>query len=974
MTIQLSAPKKERDYFNAGFKGILAVLEALSPAGPNVPNVLSNLKSAFGSLSVTPEDDAGHRAWVWAFKTLNYAVSDVLKTQRIKAPLSRKKDEAVKEFLEAATQFEGQELDEVTLKNPGISALFDKAHEALGPMILKATTGFDLGLDTLDEHFKQALRTGSNRTLCEDPSYFRVLEEALTGIAGEGARRDGHWARHAHWISHYYTDAPIFSPDEEEIIPLEAVYLPLRCFWHQIKNIEQEDGTEEQIKTAFVADLHRTIHDWLNKDPRHDPVRVVTGGPGSGKSSFARAFAHEVIQSGKQRVLFVQLQHMTLTGSLHDDIARYVDRRDTSTGENGSPGLPGNPLDWRKTDNMPVLMIFDGLDELSTREEDSERYARELLLALKLLLLPLNTDGTPVRALVLGRNLACQAAMSASDIRLEHMLNVAPIAKMNAQTCMVSSLDGDEIQDPGNLIEADQREDYWRKWAALQSLDPDTIPVAVTATSMEELNVEPLLLHLLLLSKYSGDGWQIAADNKNVVYEDILQKIFERNKNKDHFQAAGVDQPLFFEFMECLGIAAWRGNGRTGDEEDFRQIRKLYLNREKKFRNFHAASLKSVALNIHTRAGQDDASSGFEFIHKSFGEYLAARGLLSYALKTAAELETIDPEDVEQSWCQIIGVAELTYEIIDFLYNEARLKLTQETAVGPKDSLTDLINWVLVHGFSVHKLAPELSWTDLAARHSCSVSALLASTSAVATAIPIGDWDSYRSKTPWTVNIDWLATEKHPTIIFTNELSSQATRALRRINLNQQMLWNFPLISINLEGADMRESHSIWSLLVTSNLENANLDFCMFTEGQLKGVHLKGCSLVGAIFDKAHFVGVDMRHCDLRDASFVKLDASSRDGFRFHNTYTELHIMSAVDFEGADLTGADLSGADLSGALNLSINALNSAIGTFDTKLPDDIDRNKVIWSQEGYPSEKTDLALHQRRERIHKRRHPKSS
>lgn len=957
MTIKLIPPQKKRNYLDAGFNGILAVLEALGPTGPNIPNVLSNLKSGFGALKGATEDETGHRAWVWAYKTLSYAASDVLKTERIKAPLSRQKEEAVKEFLDAATRFDGQELDGLALTNPGLSPLFANAHEALGPMILKATTGSDLGLDTLNERFRQALRTGSNRTICEDPAYFRVLEDGLTGLAGESARRDGHWARHAHWISHQYTDTPIFSPDEEEIIPLEAVYLPLRCFWHQTQKVENEDGTEKLHKTAHVADLHRTVHNWLSRDARHDPIRVVTGGPGSGKSSFARAFAHEVIQSGAQRVLFIQLQHMTLTGSLHDDIAHYVDRRDTSTGKYGNPGLPGNPLDWRKTDEIPVLMIFDGLDELSTKEEDGERYARELLLALKLMLSPLNTDGTPIRALVLGRNLACQAAMDAANIPLEYMLNVAPIAKMDHETCMLSSRTDDDIKDPDNLMVDDQRVDYWRKWASLKGLDPKTTPRVITATSMKELNVEPLLLHLLMISKYSGDDWEIAADNKNVVYEDILQKIFERNKDKKHFQTAGVDELLFFEFMECLGIAAWRGNGRTGDEDDFRHIRKLHLNREKKFRDFPAASLKSVALNIHTRAGQEDASGGFEFIHKSFGEYLAARGLLSHSLKTARALDEQEPEDVEQNWLQIIGAAELTPEIINFLYDEARMKLTPDTAIGPKDALTELINWVLIHGFSVPNIASAQSWPDLVIRQRCAVSALIASASAIATVIPIGNWDSAEFDAPWTVNINWTKRGSFRTKEQFNNIGVSVETpiigALRRINLADQDLWDTGLSRTNLEGADMRCTVITWSLLIDSNLERANLQALYGAHTRLVHVSLRGSNLSETVFNNASFRGVDMRHCDLRKASFLRADASSRHSSLRANKYTGSKVSGSIDLEGADLAEADLSDADLSGAINLSLEAVNSAFGTIDTKLPDYIDRNKVIWLQEGATREK---------------------
>jgi uncharacterized protein YjbI with pentapeptide repeats len=695
------------------------------------------------------------------------------------------------------------------------------------------------------------------------------------------------------------------------------------------------------------------VQSWLSRDAKSDPLRVVTGGPGSGKSSFARAFAHEVIQMDKHRVLFIQLQHMTLTGSLFDDIARYVDRRDTFTGENGSPGLPGNPFDWRKTDETPLLIIFDGLDELSTKEEDSERYARELLLALKLLLSPLNTDGASIRALVLGRNLACQAAMESSNIPLNNMLNVAPIARMSKETCMISSSPEHKVSDPEGIMENDQREDYWRKWAAIKGEDPETMPEAITADSMKELNVEPLLLHLLMISKYSGDEWEVAAGNRNVVYEDILQKILDRNKEKDHFLAAGVTEGLFFELMECLGIAAWRGNGRTGDEDEFRLIRKLHLNREKMFKNFPAASLKSVALNIHTRAGQKDASSGFEFIHKSFGEYLAARGLLSHAIKTAVLLEEREAEDIEMPWSQIIGSAELTPEIITFLYDEARLKLTSNDAVGLKDELTELINWTLTNGFSVHKIGPELQWADLLSHQRCSISALIASTSAMATAIPIGDWDEVEFGAPWTVNIAWpenrLYRSKMQLNYFGVTDETTVVGALRRINFSDQELWDTGLNRTNLEGADFRGARSTWGLFIGSNFAGANLKFWDAANIRMRNVDLMGCNLSFSQLRSATFEGVNMRGCDLNNADLSDVDASSSRGSMSGSPYSDMRVRGSIDLEGANLADANLSAADLSGAVNLSLEAVNSAFGTDDTKLPDYIVRSKVVWLEKGY-------------------------
>ncbi|MDR6103429.1 hypothetical protein QE369_003626 [Agrobacterium larrymoorei] len=950
MSIVLTPPVKKKNFANAGFNGILAVLEAIGPTGPNIPNVLQNLKAGYDALTGTPDDTVGSRAWVWAFKTITYAVADALKAQQGRAPLSRQKDDAVKKFLATACDFEGQQLTASALANPGLSPIFDKARQEFGNLVLQATTGADIGLETLYENFNESLRASSNRAVAEDPTYFKAIEDALTGLAGEGTRRDAHWARHAHWISQQFTDTPVFSPDEDEVIPLEKVYLPLRCYWHQSVKREQESGNERSEFHAHVGELHSVVHAWLNTDPRREPIRVVTGGPGSGKSSFARAFAHEVIKQGKHRVLFMQMQHMSVTGSLQDDIARYVDRRDTATGKSGSPGLPGNPFDWRKSDEKPILLIFDGLDELSTKEEDGERYARELLLALKLMLSPINTDGTPVRALVLGRNVACQAALAAANMSTHCLLNVAPIARMTADTLHPSSGTPSDVHDPEQLVGKDQREEYWQKWAPLKGLDPKKIPNVITAKSMEELNVEPLLLHLLMISSYSGDDWEIAANNKNVVYEDILLKIFERNKNKDHFRAAGVDQALFFGLMECLAIAAWRGNGRTGDESDFRLVRKLHLNRERQFKEFPAASLKSVALNIHTRAGQDDADSGFEFIHKSFGEYLAARGLLSHAIKTVGALEESEPEDIELQWCQLIGGAELTSEIINFLYNEACLRMQPETASAYKEKLTEFVDWVLIYGFSVHKAAPETGWSQLATNQRCALAALFATASAMAFVIPIGDWDAVEFNPHWTLNIKWPdaknftvkrklydvgVSDEHPVI-----------GALRRLNLADTSLWDASLSRIDIEGADLRYARLNWSIFIGSNLSNVNMCCVNAAHTKFLFTDLRSSDLSYGDFEYSFFRSVEMRNCKLAGVNFSNADASSDDGFRAANTFTGSLVKGSIDFEGADLTGAFLHNADLSGALNLTVEALNSAIGDATTITPDYIDRSQIKWAE----------------------------
>jgi hypothetical protein len=125
------------------------------------------------------------------------------------------------------------------------------------------------------------------------------------------------------------------------------------------------------------------------------------------------------------------------------------------------------------------------------------------------------------------------------------------------------------------------------------------------------------------------DRWGDAADNRNVVYEAIFEKVFERDKSKASWTAAKLDRADFFTLMECLGLASWAGSGRTGNDQDFKRLRAGHASnrQEKRFETLRNADLKGAALQFYTRQ-ELDADTGFEFIHKSFGEYLIARALL----------------------------------------------------------------------------------------------------------------------------------------------------------------------------------------------------------------------------------------------------------------------------------------------------------------------------------------------------------
>ena len=449
-------------------------------------------------------------------------------------------------------------------------------------------------------------------------------------------------------------------------------------------------------------------------------------------------------------MVFIPLQHMALGGDLKDSIGRYLSNRWHAMRADGGAGFKDNPLDWTGEEERPLLLIFDGLDELTPSKEKAEELTRKFVASVIGMLWTMPT----VHAVVLGRPAACLEAMEVAEFELPRLtlLHVAKLTPLSLSDVGFNKLadyyrsaggESDEhLVAPNGLMELDQREDFWRRWAKLAGEDAGTVPPAITSTEMGELNAEPLLLYLLILSDYAGDKWEEALGNRNVVYEAIFARVFERNKKKQVFTAANLRKSDFFGLMECLGLAAWHGNGRTGTDEEFAVLRDLHLpDDSERFDRLPAASLRGAAVNFYTRRDLG-VDAGFEFIHKSFGEYLAARGLLSAAINLAEWMQAKKRrgkfEDVAHEWIKLIGNAELSEQIVVFTIGQARLLYHSDPdgVAAAKKALGGLFSWSLRNGMPAHLEGGKESFRQIETRQRCAEVALLLAVSALSQTLP----------------------------------------------------------------------------------------------------------------------------------------------------------------------------------------------------------------------------------------------
>lgn len=79
----------------------------------------------------------------------------------------------------------------------------------------------------------------------------------------------------------------------------------------------------------------------------------------------------------------------------------------------------------------------------------------------------------------------------------------------------------------------------------------------------------------------------------------------------------------FDALMQSLGLAAWHGGGRTDDGATYAKIRETFMPQslEAKAKQCNVTGLDNVALLFHTQK-DETTGQGYEFLHKSFGEYL----------------------------------------------------------------------------------------------------------------------------------------------------------------------------------------------------------------------------------------------------------------------------------------------------------------------------------------------------------------
>ncbi|MFZ1773494.1 MAG: pentapeptide repeat-containing protein, partial [Rhizobiaceae bacterium] len=407
---------------------------------------------------------------------------------------------------------------------------------------------------------------------------------------------------------------------------------------------------------------------------------------------------------------FLPLQHLEAAGSLEQRIHAALQSRVEDF--RFKHDFLSHVEDIAK--DQPLLLIFDGLDELVQSDETGDRALRDFVMQLESYLQSFNRGAAQakVMAIVSGRVGAADRAVSRTGI--------APNRVLHLLTYMVDDEEKRKFGKAENpRLEYDQRNDWWTKWASASGTKDAAIPDILLSKDLSPLSREPLLLYFVVMA----EAWKIEkadnALNRNAVYDAVLRRFHTRECAKEHSNLAKEFRDFddgYEPVLQSLAMAAWYdGSTRKGDISAVRGLLARLPQGDVLKPAFSRVTGDSdpafgASLAFHLRPVEGGKT--FEFLHKSFAEYLVARRFL-LEMKLVAEVVEAGPPHKKQSrlaqaladWLLMWGARPIDRELMRFIVDESAMR---RDVVGELQAVfPDLMRLCLSTGMPAHGLKGE---------------------------------------------------------------------------------------------------------------------------------------------------------------------------------------------------------------------------------------------------------------------------
>jgi uncharacterized protein YjbI with pentapeptide repeats len=877
----------------AGAKSLLAIksggaLLALAP------NAISGLFGAFKGFK--SEESLELRAWLLVSGGLAYALEQAISETVLK---EEPPPEALRKLIDdigvrIETRVYTIEPDFFTHPNR-LELLDDVSHE-LSAWGYKFG-GRDKPADArakVDRYFS----TGLHRAWMRDARRFEPLEQALNSPFVSSAKVQREFDGYLQYLEEQFTELRLIGQDEDNpaAVKLAQVFVPLRAYVEIASDTnkkmtpQEAEGIgppeSESRNKRRVVHCFEALDQWVRSANRKDPLRILSGGPGIGKSSSLRAYAARIARSGIAYPIFVPLQKLAKPDQpLRDRIHDYL----TSVRE---IPLTSSPLDLvqGRVAGRPFLIIFDGLDELVRPGRDADDIAREFMVDLRGLLDQENGQqgSTPARvvAIVAGRVAAAGSAARALKCSGEQVLFLLGFAQQKETA-------EDEYEDPEDLLSEDQRLTWWALWYAASKGVPDKIPDQLLHTDLDEVTVEPLLLYFVALIKPWETDQEKGEFGRNHVYGRLLRYFYDRECSKGDRNFATEFQ-VFGEYevvLQAMALAAWYdGSTRIGTIDVVNKLlRDWDPDIANSFRNVIGSNKPAISAALAFYMRPHESPNSFEFMHKTFAEYLVARriveavALISGAfddskLVRAGRRKPFDATTCLKDWLRLTGPRPLDFDLLRFLQDEIASCYSSSISkvLDWRDALVTCMQAALLEGMPAHLLVqlpddqivrrPQ-TFRNVTEQARNAEEALLAALNA-----SILPSLNERDFTP----VDVRPPSHDGTMLgnMIHRLRGQrvgpyavSLRVLSGLSFQGEQLYFQDLYGMTADNADFSAA-----VLIRSIVQGAKLRATSFAGARLQEADFSGADLGGADFTDAELQGINLDNVDIDQIKIAKSD------------------------------------------------------------------------------------------------------
>ncbi|MGR0480800.1 MAG: pentapeptide repeat-containing protein [Candidatus Electronema sp. V4] len=679
-----------------------------------------------------------------------------------------------------------------------------------------------------------------------DRPFFKATEEVRS------------WQLYAQWLQRQVSDRMF-----EEAFGVEKVYVPLRAYYEEKERDEEsspELAPQRDKVQRIVVDLESEFRSWLDNFAAGSAVRFISGGPGSGKSTFAKIFAAKIAAETNIPTLYIPLHRFNATGDLITAMENYIRTRGL---------LPSNPLD-AKEGKKRLLIIFDGLDELALQGKAASEIANDFVSEVLDRIREFSNYDKQWQVIITGRTIAVQSVET--KLRKHgQIIHVLPY--------FIAEEERKKYHDPDGLLIENQRQRWWQQYGKAAGKGYAGLPDDLARQHLVEITAQPLLNYLVALS-YDRKTITFSDETTlNQIYADLIRAVYCRQYEgggRVSACAGGLDEKDFIRILEEIALAVWHGDGRTATVAGIQAkcetggIKK-YL---EQFQEGAKAGVTRLLTAFYFRQSdhRQDGDPTFEFTHKSFGEYLTALRIvrLLRQMQKQRKRRQEDPDDgwsekvALQHWTATCAVTWMDDDLLLFISNEFQA-MTQEELLALQAMVRGLLSYTINQGLPFPEDFKDKGFKEHLRLAGNAEGALLAVHFHIA--------ELTKQISRLELEDDWVFGEW-----------------IRRVNgIGSYKGW---LGYLDLSGYDLSRQNFYLANFVMSRLEGARLSNSILIGANLNGAYLERIEIVGTNFQ---FTNLERAH--LKDVNFSRTD------------------LLGAKLEGANLEGAILDGAILTGTI-----------------------------------------------------------